>query len=183
MIARLEEAHPSAQLTFTDIDGHRHQVFITDHPEPDICFLEGLYRGRGRCESAIRDSKDTGLANPPSPTFAINVARLLEVLIASDLLAWSKSLCFDGDLSHTEPKRLRQALLDTAGVIVRSGRHTTVRIADGRPWADELAAASGRPPSSPVVLRSKMPDGCHQVDVGLRVRALRDPLADARRRR
>ena len=50
MIARREEAHPGAQLTFTDIDGHRYQVLLTDHPDPDVCFCEAVYRGRGRCE-------------------------------------------------------------------------------------------------------------------------------------
>ena len=33
-IARREEPHPGAQLTFTDADGHRFQVFITDQPTP-----------------------------------------------------------------------------------------------------------------------------------------------------
>jgi hypothetical protein len=147
MIARREQAHPGAQLSFTDIDGHRYQVFLTDHPEPDICFLEAVYRGRGRCECAIRDSKDTGLANLPSAEFAINVAWLTEVLIAGDLLAWTKGLCLTGELAHAEPKRLRYTLLHTAGVIVRSGRRTTLRIADRWPWADELVAAFGHLPS------------------------------------
>ena len=31
-IARREDPHPGAQLTFTDIDGHRFQVFVTDSP-------------------------------------------------------------------------------------------------------------------------------------------------------
>ena len=67
MLVRREEPHPGAQLTFTDIDGHRYQVFVTDHPEDDISFLEALYRGRGRCEWRIRDAKDTGLPTSPRP--------------------------------------------------------------------------------------------------------------------
>jgi hypothetical protein len=35
-IARREEPHPGAQLTFTDADGHRFQVFITDQTDDDI---------------------------------------------------------------------------------------------------------------------------------------------------
>jgi Transposase DDE domain group 1 len=146
MIARREEPHPGAQLTFTDVDGHRYQVFITDHPSGDVCFLEALYRGRGRCECAIRDSKDTGLANLPSSEFAINQAWLVEVLIAGDLLAWTKGLCLDGELAHAEPKRLRYTLLHTAAIVVRSARRTTVRIAEGWPWADDLVAAFARLP-------------------------------------
>ena len=146
LIARREEPHPGAQLTFTDIDGRRYQVFLTDHPERDVPFLEALYRGRGRAECAIRDAKDTGLANLPSADFAINSAWLALVLVAGDLLAWMKKLCLEGELAQAEPKRLRFALLHAAGLIVRSARRLTLRIAAGWAWADDLVAAFGRLP-------------------------------------
>jgi hypothetical protein len=147
MLVRREEPHPGAQLTFTDIDGHRFQVFITDHPSKDICFLEALYRGRGRCECAIRDAKDTGFSHFPSQSFAINQAWLAVVLMAGDLLAWMKGLCLEGDLAHAEPKRLRYTLLHAAGMVARSARRTTLRLAEGWPWATDLVAAFGRLPS------------------------------------
>jgi hypothetical protein len=147
MIARREEPHPGAQLTFSDIDGRRFQVFLTDHPERNVPFLEALYRGRGRVECAIRDAKDTGLANLPSADFAINQAWLALVLLAGDLLAWMKGLCLEGELAQAEPKRLRFALLHAAGVIVRSARRLTLRIAAGWPWADDLVNAFARLPS------------------------------------
>ncbi len=68
---RPSRAAPGAQLTFTDIDGHRFQVFVTDLTDPDICYLEALSRGRGRAERRICDAKDTGLANLPSGSFAL----------------------------------------------------------------------------------------------------------------
>jgi Transposase DDE domain group 1 len=37
-VARREEPHPGAQLTFSDADGHRFQVFITDLADDDICY-------------------------------------------------------------------------------------------------------------------------------------------------
>lgn len=144
MIARREDPHQGAQLRFTDVDGRRYQVFLTDHPEQDVPFLEALYRGRGRCECAIRDAKDTGLANLPSASFAINRAWLALVLIAGDLLAWMKGLCLKGELARAEPKRLRYALLHAAGVMVRSARRVVLRIAAGWPWAKELVAAFAR---------------------------------------
>jgi Transposase DDE domain group 1 len=70
----------------------------------------------------------------------------VEVLIAGDLLAWAKGLCLDGELAHAEPKRLRYTLLHTAAIVVRSARRTTVRIAEGWPWADDLVAAFARLP-------------------------------------
>ncbi len=151
MIARREEPHPGAQLTFTDIDGRRYQVFVTDHGEQDASFLEALYRGRGRVECAIRDAKDTGLANLPSSELKINTAWTALVLLAGDLLAWMKGLCLRGELAKAEPKRLRYTLLHAAGLIVRSARRVIVRIAGGWPWADELVAAFRRLPGSSLV--------------------------------
>jgi len=151
MLVRREQPHPGAQLTFTDTDGHRYQVFLTDHESEDLAFLEALYRGRGRCERAIRDAKDTGLANLPSASFAVNQAWLTTVCMAGDLLAWMKALCLEGDLARAEPKRLRYTLLHTAGIVVRSARRTTLRLAEGWPWADDLVAAFGRLPSWHIV--------------------------------
>ena len=115
MLVRREQPHPGAQLRFTDVDGYRYQVFVTDLPDADLAYLEALYRGRGRMECRIRDAKDTGLANLPSHSFTINTAWLTLVLIAADLLAWTKTLCLDGELATAEPKRLRYTLLQTAG--------------------------------------------------------------------
>jgi DDE family transposase len=147
MIARREEPHEGAQLTFTDLGGHRYQVFLTDHPEPDVAFLEALYRGRGRAECLIRDSKDTGLANLPSADLKINRAWLALVLMAGDLLAWMRGLLLRGGLATAEPKRLRYALLHAAGLVVRSARRLIMRIAATWPWADELVHAFSRLPS------------------------------------
>lgn len=145
-IARREEAHPGAQLSFTDSDGHRYQVFITDL-DGDVAFCEATYRGRGRAECAIRDAKDTGLAKFPSASASINAAWLILVLMAGDLLAWMKRICLVGELAKATPRRLRYALLHTAGRIVRSARRTSVRVAEGWPWAQELVEAFGRIPS------------------------------------
>jgi hypothetical protein len=146
MLVRREQPHPGAQLRFTDLDGYRYQVFVTDLPDANLAYLEALYRGRGRMECAIRDMKDTGLANLPSHDFAINHAWLHLVLIAADLLAWAKTLCLQGNLKTAEPKRIRYTLLHTAGVIVRSARRTTLRLAAGWPWATDLVAAFARLP-------------------------------------
>ncbi|MBA2751991.1 MAG: IS1380 family transposase, partial [Actinobacteria bacterium] len=39
-IVRREEPHPGAQLSFTDVDGHRFQVFICDSTDADLSYLE-----------------------------------------------------------------------------------------------------------------------------------------------
>ena len=68
------------------------------------------------------------------------------VLIAGDLLAWMKGLCLEGELARAEPKRLRYTLLHSAGVVVRSARRTTLRIAEaGRgPTSSSTAFARAR---------------------------------------
>lgn len=143
-ILRREEPHPGAQLTFSDIDGRRFQVFITDQTDADIAYLEALQRGRGRAEKLICNAKDTGLTNLPSADFAINHAWLTVALIAHDLLAWCRLVALDGELARAEPKRLRYCLLHTAGVIARSGRRTRLRLATGWPWVNELVTAFER---------------------------------------
>ena len=145
MIARREQPHPGAQLTFTDVDGHRYQVFVTDLPEADIAYLEALYRGRGRAERQICDTKATGLTNLPSHSFAINHAWLQLTLCAHDLLAWTRRLALDGtNLADAEPKRLRYCLLHTAARIGRTSRRTTCRLAANWPWTPDLVTAFDR---------------------------------------
>jgi hypothetical protein len=145
MIARRELPHPGAQLTFTDIDGHRYQVFVTDLADTDIAYLEALYRGRGRVERQICDTKATGLTNLPSHSFAINHAWLQLVLSAHDLLAWTRLLALAGtSLANAEPKRLRYCLLHTAARVGRTSRQTTCRLAANWPWTPELVTAFDR---------------------------------------
>jgi len=150
MIARREPCHPGAQLTFTDIDGHRYQVCITDLVDPDIAYLEALYRGRGRAERQISDLKDTGLTNLPSHSFKINQAWIELCLIAQDLFAWTRLLGLEpqtspaDDLTRAEPKRLRYCLLHTAGTIATTGRRRYCRLADTWPWTRQIIAAFER---------------------------------------
>lgn len=144
MIARRELPHPGAQLTFTDVDGHRYQVFVTDLDDPDIAYLEALYRGRGRAERQICDTKATGLTNLPSHSFAINTAWLQLVLVAHDLLAWTRLLVLDNDLASAEPKRLRYCLFHTAGQIATTGRQRFCRLSSHWPWTRELVDAFAR---------------------------------------
>ncbi len=143
-IARREDPHPGAQLSFTDVDGHRFQVFITDLEDTDVAYLEALQRGRGRAEKLICDAKDTGLANLPSADFDINHAWLTAALIAHDLLAWTRLVALDGDLARAEPKRLRYCLLHAAGLVARGGRRTRLRVAANWPWATQLVTAFNR---------------------------------------
>ena len=84
-ICRREDAHPGAQLRFTDHDGHRFQVFLTDQPDPDLAQLELRHRQRARVEDRIRAAKATGLRNLPFDRWRRNRVWLELVLAAQDL--------------------------------------------------------------------------------------------------
>src|SRR5680860_1533735 len=142
-ICRRERPHPGAQLTFSDADGHRFQVMLTNqHGDPVA--LEARHRARARVEDAIRAAKDTGLRNLPFREFTANAAWLELVLIAQDLVSWAQSLLLEGDLARAEPKRLRYRLLHVAGRITRSGRRTRLHLPEGWPWAGALVDAFSR---------------------------------------
>jgi hypothetical protein len=69
LICRRERAHPGAQLSFTDHDGHRFQVFLTDQDETDIAVLERRQRQRARAEDHIRNDRTPAFASCRSATF------------------------------------------------------------------------------------------------------------------
>jgi len=88
-ICRREDPHPGAQLSFTDADGHRFQVVLTDQADPDITMLELRHRQHARVEDRIRCGKATGLANLPFDLWRRNSVWLELVLAACDLTSWA----------------------------------------------------------------------------------------------
>ena len=143
-IVRRERPHPGAQLSFTDHDGHRFQVFLTDQPDQDLALLERRHRQRARVEDEIRNDKDTGLRNLPFRDFDMNAVWLELVLIAHDLIAWTKALLLERELRSCEPKRLRYRLLHVAARLAFHGRQAQLRLQASWPWARDLAQAFAR---------------------------------------
>jgi Transposase DDE domain group 1 len=141
LICRRERAHPGAQMSFTDHDGHRFQVFLTDQDDPAIAVLERRQRQRAHAEDHIRNDKDTGLAKLPFKDFQMNQVWLYLVLIAHDLIRWTQTLLLTGALAKAAPKRLRYTLLHTAGRLAFHGRRAQLKLQATWPWARELATA------------------------------------------
>jgi len=144
VIVRRERAHPGAQLSFTDHDGHRFQAVLTDQPDPDIQVLERRQRQRAHAETHIRNDKDTGLRNLPFRDFEHNRVWLLLVGIAHDLLVWTQRLLLDGELARAEPKRLRYRLLHVAARLAFHARSAILHIDARWPWRDALVDAFTR---------------------------------------
>ncbi len=69
LILRKERPHPGAQLTFTDVDGHRITAFLTDTPRGviphQIAGLELRHCQHARVEDRIREGKAAGLRSLP----------------------------------------------------------------------------------------------------------------------
>lgn len=144
-ICRRERPHPGAQLSFSDANGYRFQVFLTNQQGRRIARLEQLHRGRAACEDRIRCGKDTGLANLPFRNFDANAAWLELVLIAQDLLVWTQRLLLTGtELARCEPKRLRYRLLHVAGRLTRHARRLSLHLPRDWPWRQALLQAFER---------------------------------------
>ena len=134
---------PGAQLTFTDLEGHRFQATLTDLAG-DAVELECLHRARANAEDRVRAAKQTGLENLPFREFALNEVWFELSLIAQDLGVWTQTLGLDGELAICEPKTLRYRLLHTAGRLAFHARRAILRLPASWPWASELAAAFAR---------------------------------------
>jgi hypothetical protein len=143
VIVRRERAHPGAQLSFTDHNGHRFQAILTDQTGP-VAALERDHRARARVEDHIRNDKDTGLRNLPFRNFAHNQVWLQIIRLAHDLIVWTQRLLLTGELAKAEPKRLRYRLLHIAARLAFHARTATLHLPAGWPWAEQLAAAFTR---------------------------------------
>ena len=143
VLVRRERAHPGAQLSFTDHDGHRFQAILTDQPG-QVALIERDHRGRARVEDHIRNDKDTGLRNLPFRDFEHNRVWLQLVLIAHDLITWTQRLLLTGELARAEPKRLRYRLLHVAARLAFHARGARLRLQHSWPWATDLANAFSR---------------------------------------
>ncbi len=143
-ICRRERPHPGAQLSFSDENGYRFQVFITNQPGKRLDRLEQLHRQHAVVEDRIRCGKDTGLQNLPFRGFQANAAWLELALTAQDLLAWTQRLLLEGELARCEPKRLRYRLLHVAGRLTRHARRLRLHLPRGWAWGKELLQAFAR---------------------------------------
>lgn len=143
VIVRRERAHPGAQLSFTDHDGHRFQAILTDQVD-EIAEIERRHRKRARVEDHIRNDKDTGLRNLPFRELEHNRVWLALVLLAHDLICWTQRLLLTGDLARAEPKRLRYRLLHVAARLAFHARSAKLHLQANWPWASDLAATFAR---------------------------------------
>lgn len=144
LICRRERPHPGAQLSFTDLDGHRFQCFITDQTDPDIAALEALHRQHAVVEDRVKTLKATGASHLPFHSFDANAAWFELALCAHDVIVWTQLLCLGHEHRISEPKRLRYRILHVAGHLTRHARRHTLHLPADWPWADAILHAFQR---------------------------------------
>ena len=149
VIVRKERPHPGAQLTITDVDGHRITAFATNTrtggPGTQLADLELRHRRRARCEDRIRIAKDTGLRAFPLFDFAQNQIWCAIVALAVEITAWMQMLALhDHDARRWEPKRLRLRLFTVPATLARTGRRVLLHLAAKAPWAHLVGEGTTR---------------------------------------
>jgi hypothetical protein len=144
LICRRERPHPGAQLSFTDLDGHRFQCFITDQAGEDLAALEADHRQHAQVEDRVKTLKATGASHLPFHAFAPNAAWLELALCAHDVTVWTQELTLEGEHRTCEPKRLRYRILHVAGHLTRHARRSTLHLPADWPWAAAIMRALKR---------------------------------------
>jgi hypothetical protein len=144
LICRRERPHPGAPLSFSDLDGHRFQCFITDQDSPDIAALEADHRQHAQVEDRVKSLKATGAGHLPFHSFQANAAWFELALLAHDITVWTQQLTLDGEHAIAEPKRLRYRILHVAGQITRHARRATLHLPADWPWAAAILRAFKR---------------------------------------
>jgi hypothetical protein len=145
LILRKERPHPGAQLTFSDVDGHRITAILTN-TEPGVvpgqaAGLELRHRQHARVEDRIREAKATGLRNLPCRAWNENAAWLEVILSAVDLVCWTKLIAFADapELARCEIAAFRYRVLHVAARITRGARQVRLRIDKTWRWAVQIA--------------------------------------------
>ena len=150
LILRKERPHPGAQLTFADVEGMRITAFLTDTRPGvvpgQVAGLELRHRQHARVEDRIRQAKDTGLRNLPCRAWNENAAWLEVVLLATDLIAWTKLIAFTDQpvLARCEIAAFRYRVLHVAARITQGARQVRLRIDATWAWATAIATGWGR---------------------------------------
>lgn len=145
LILRKERPHPGAQLSFTDVDGHRVTAILTNTAPGlvpgQVAGLELRHRQHARVEDRIREAKATGLRNFPCRAFNENQAWLEVVLTAVDLVCWTKLICFADvvELARCEIAAFRYRALHVAARLTRGARRLHLRIDRTWRWAAQIA--------------------------------------------
>lgn len=138
LIVRRVKPTPGTQLAL--LATYDYHAFITNR-HGDTIFLEADHRRHAEIELVIRDLKEgSGWNHMPSGSFGANAAWMAFGAIAHNLARWTNRIGRLSDTIITTPT-LRRKYLAIPGHATRSGRRTTLHLADNWPWRDKYLTA------------------------------------------
>lgn len=143
LIIRREPLHPGAQRSLFPSLEFRFWGHYTDQPGDPVA-LDVHMRAHAHVENHLARLKASGLERMPFTNFDANQAWLQLVCWSADLVRWFQLLCCTGATATAAPKTMRWRIWHTPARLVRTGRRTIVRIAEGWPWTDDILVAHQR---------------------------------------
>lgn len=140
-IVKRIERRPGEQLDL-ETGSYNYWVCVTNEHHADPPTLESEHRHKAQVEGGIRELKQNlGLHVWRKHGFYANWAWLLIVVTAHNLLRWTELLGQLGSDSRLRAKRLRYRYLNVAGLLVRSGRRTILKLSAHYPLANNFSRA------------------------------------------
>jgi hypothetical protein len=132
---------PGEQPTLFTLNGYKYSCFVTSKTTLTVQKRDARHRVHARVEDRVRTTKNTGLDHLPSKSWDVNLGWCHAVSIATDLIAWFRLLCCDGELTKAEPQTLRYRLFTTPARLTRGQRLRWLRLPANWPWAHTLVTA------------------------------------------
>ena len=149
VIVRRERAHPGAQLSFTDHDGHRFQAILTDQTGHDSPSSSAITAAAHASRTTSATTRPPACATCRSATSSTTRSGSRSSRLAHDLIAWTQPLLLTGELATAEPKRLRYRLLHIAARLAFHARTATLRLPASWPWAEPARRRLQAPQHAP----------------------------------
>jgi Transposase DDE domain group 1 len=122
--------------------GYRYWVLVTNDHTSSAPALESEHRHKANVEAGMRELKSNfGLSAARKHGFMVNWAWLLLVCLGHNLCCWLQQLGGLGagrDGADLRAKRLRYRYLAVPGLVVRSGRALTLKLAEAYPHLERL---------------------------------------------
>ena len=144
VIVRRERAHPGAQLSFTDHDGHRFLAVLTDQTSPDIQILERRQRERAHADADPQRQEHRPAQHALSATSSTTASGLRSSRSRTTCSPGPGACCLTASSPAQNPSACATGCCTSAAPLAFHARKATLRIHHACPWAAALVDAFTR---------------------------------------
>lgn len=130
----IESYRPAGELLF-------HHIYIVTNLSKNVNAetIFKTYRKRGAMENIIKEAKlGFFFDKTDSPSFIQNAARMMLSVLAYNMINFMRTLCFGPDHQANQINTIRHKLIRIAGKIVRTGRHTYLKLSSAHVYQQEF---------------------------------------------